>query len=915
MAPVSSPAVDGPASRASDRTAPEAQIPIYCINLASSRDRRLRMTRRFEEVGLQSVRFIRAIDRRSKVVEDDLAQTKAVSRDDKARSEVACWLSHIRALRTFLRETPSTTESAIIFEDDVMLHREWHERLGAVLGNLPEGAPVCALGYNDEDWERPPETWEGFAWAGVDPDRRVLIHSLRRQWGAHAYWISRSHARAVLDILKTDGERFGRYPENFLKVAGSFAAFPALAIQDGSPSTITGEPARILSHRMINSSWGVENYLAGDGGHMLAKRSERAPSICLCALVWNDGELIDRMASSVEGLVDNWVICDTGSTDGTPERVAKAFAGIPGRLYEDAWQDDGTNRTMLLERARGAADYLLIVDASHSISLRQQLDQLGADAYLPIAVESRSGWTPMLVRADLPWQAIGAINADLACDRPYRINELPQMVVRRDESGDHRRAELDRKLELATTLLVDQPADRPVSFSTAELTRELGHGKRAIDLYVRRLELGGAPAELWEPMYRHATLVSERDWDRGVNLLLETWEFLPSRPEPLWSLAHGYRLREEFALAKVFAAKGLAVPFPETMPHRFRDIYDWGLRWEWSLAAYETGDPKGAARMSGSLLNDPTIPDDVLAEMKSHYWRSRDFARARGWQPGDTPDASSLFEVLPDAEIVEFRLDVDRGMVQTDPSVTGDGEHLRALMRVSETANSWAITYFEAELASDLSVVRARPIADNRGARAAPMAAFHRCYLVWSGSQFLVVAHGSGSPGGSAPVVVMPLSDGGLGPSQVLVADGTGSPTRWAPFAVDGELRFLSSFDPVTVLSVDDQTGDITSTRTASRFHRLGEERSASPGAQVAGGTLFVTRRVLPGEVVEHRLVLIDDDCEVAGSSASFFFFNPTRELCSGLATLGDDVVFSVGTELQGSFLVRLPYSAVAALL
>jgi hypothetical protein len=470
------------------------------------------MTRRFEQLGLlQSVRFVKAVDGRSRTVDDHLATMNVDPEDPKARAEVACWLSHLRALRTFLRETPATTAAAIVFEDDVLLHREWHERLAAVLDNLPGDAPVCALGYNDEDWHRPPETWEGFAWAGVDPDRRVLIDSLRRQWGAHAYWISRSHARDVL------GERLPQVPEFIQKVPGAFAAFPSLAIQDGSPSTIASEPARIRSHRMAHASWGVENYLTGDDEHMLAKRSENAPTVCLCALVWNDGELIDRLASSVEGLVDRWVICDTGSTDGTPERVAKAFAGIPGRLYEDTWQDDATNRSLLLERARGAADYLLVVDASHSISLRAQLDRLGADAYRPRGVESRTGWAPVLVRGDLPWRAVGAINAEIECDRPYRSDQLNEMVIGRNESDAHRRADLARKLVFAEDLFADRPADRSLSFSIAELTRDLTDPSRSISSL---RNVGGLAlfAMTQAGVLQHARQLPGRGWSEWWNV-------------------------------------------------------------------------------------------------------------------------------------------------------------------------------------------------------------------------------------------------------------------------------------------------------------------------------------------------------------------------------------------------------------
>ena len=680
-------AADGPESRTGDRAASTASVPIYCINLPASRDRRLWMTRRFQQLGLlPSVRFVKAIDGRSRAVDDHLATMNVDPKDPRARAEVACWLSHVRALRTFLRETPATTAAGIVFEDDVLLHREWHQRRAAVLDNLPAGAPVCALGYNDEDWDRPPETWEGFAWAGVDPDRRVLIRSLKRQWGAHAYWISRSHARAVLESTETAGRTRPLPPEAIQKVPGAFAVFPSLAIQDGSPSTIVSEPGRVRTHRLANASWGVENYLDGDD-------------------------------------------------------------------------------------------------------------------------------------------------------------------------------------------------------------------------------------ELWGARYRHAVAVSQRDWDRGVNLLLETWEYLPSRPEPLWSLAHGYRLREEYALAGVFASKGLQVPAPDMPPTHFRFIYDWGLRWEWALAAYHTGNPTGAARVCESLLDDPTIPDDVLAEIQDHYRRSREVATARVWQPGDPSQASSLFSVLPVAGITALRLDLDQALVQSDPSVAGDGERLRALIRVSEAANRWSVSYWEVEIGSDLSVVSARPISDRRGPGAAPIAAFRQCCLVSSGSEFLVVARATGSPGGSAPLVLLSLSDGALGPSQVVLSNGTGSPARWAPFIAGGELRFLSGLDPVSVLSVDPETGAITSTWTASTSSGLGEETAASPGVQVAGGTLFVTRRVRPGDLVEHRLVLLDGGFEVAGSSAGFFFFNPTGELCSGLATIGDDIVLSVGSEHQGAFLIRAPYSAAAALL
>ena len=48
-----------------------------------------------------------------------------------------------------------------------------------------------------------------------------------------------------------------------------------------------------------------------------------------------------------------WVICDTGSTDGTQEIIKDALKDIPGELHEVPWVDFGTNRTQVVDLAYG----------------------------------------------------------------------------------------------------------------------------------------------------------------------------------------------------------------------------------------------------------------------------------------------------------------------------------------------------------------------------------------------------------------------------------------------------------------------------------------------------------------------------------------------------------------------------------
>ena len=58
--------------------------------------------------------------------------------------------------------------------------------------------------------------------------------------------------------------------------------------------------------------------------------------LSLCMIVKNEEERLARCLSGVQGAVDEIIIVDTGSTDGT-KRVAGQFTS---RVYDYAWDDD-----------------------------------------------------------------------------------------------------------------------------------------------------------------------------------------------------------------------------------------------------------------------------------------------------------------------------------------------------------------------------------------------------------------------------------------------------------------------------------------------------------------------------------------------------------------------------------------------
>jgi glycosyltransferase involved in cell wall biosynthesis len=94
----------------------------------------------------------------------------------------------------------------------------------------------------------------------------------------------------------------------------------------------------------------------------------RRPSICLSMIVKDEADVIERLLASVRGAIDSWVICDTGSTDGTQDLIRNAMKDIPGALFERPWRNFGENRSELMELAAGRADYLLLLDADMTVT-------------------------------------------------------------------------------------------------------------------------------------------------------------------------------------------------------------------------------------------------------------------------------------------------------------------------------------------------------------------------------------------------------------------------------------------------------------------------------------------------------------------------------------------------------------------
>jgi glycosyltransferase involved in cell wall biosynthesis len=84
-------------------------------------------------------------------------------------------------------------------------------------------------------------------------------------------------------------------------------------------------------------------------------------------IVKNEAHVIRRCLDAVRPFIDNWIIVDTGSTDGTQAIIREHLEDIPGELFERPWQNFGHNRSEALALARAKADYIFVIDADNQL--------------------------------------------------------------------------------------------------------------------------------------------------------------------------------------------------------------------------------------------------------------------------------------------------------------------------------------------------------------------------------------------------------------------------------------------------------------------------------------------------------------------------------------------------------------------
>lgn len=371
------------------------------------------------------------------------------------------------------------------------------------------------------------------------------------------------------------------------------------------------------------------------------------PTLTLCMIVKNESHVILRCLESVYKYINHWVICDTGSTDGTQEIIKKFFAekGIPGELHQREWVNFGHNRSEALALCDGKADYAWVIDADDNLDGEMILpNTLDVDGYsLLITRGNFEWWRHQIFRTGQGWKYVGVLHEYAMTDKPNARHERlfgKYKIQARTEGarnvGISPVEKYSRDAEILEKALETEPTNTRYWFYLAQSYFDSQQWQKAYDAYRKRAELGGWEEECYYSLFRMAiiTVIMEKPWVEIQQHFLNAWAYRPIRAEPLFELSRLYRAAGNPRLAYLYASHATKIPFPQTdILFLVPELYEWQVWDELAATAYYTYRFDEGYEACKRVVMNPRVPESerkrVMQNMIQYEERLREIGELR----------------------------------------------------------------------------------------------------------------------------------------------------------------------------------------------------------------------------------------------------------------------------------------------
>ena len=310
----------------------------------------------------------------------------------------------------------------------------------------------------------------------------------------------------------------------------------------------------------------------------------------LVMIVKNSGVVIEKVLNEIKPYIDHWTILDTGSTDGTQERIKECLKDVEGNLYEEPFIDFPTSRNRSIELAGARSKYLIILDDSYILkggdSLRKLLSSKPRPSYairIVNIIDSTSYYSTRIIESKRGFRY----------DRKYRVHEvldtnndyiIKQTDIELTDAYDQNmlyRSEnrFAKDLILLKQDLTRYPNDSRIIFYIAKTLVMLDKHVEALEYFERRVKMTRPDEETYHSL--------NNIWDIKINkqkkpytspdvlsVMMKVMKEFPIRAEPFYNYACLLYRNGEYDKAYVYAKQANSINVPNnTMLEIQQEIY------------------------------------------------------------------------------------------------------------------------------------------------------------------------------------------------------------------------------------------------------------------------------------------------------------------------------------------------------
>ena len=359
--------------------------------------------------------------------------------------------------------------------------------------------------------------------------------------------------------------------------------------------------------------------------------------IALCMIVKNEEKIIERCLSSVLPLIDSWVIIDTGSTDGTQDKIKKFFkkVGLRGKLHEKPWVNFGTNRSEVLELARETdADYCLMIDSDEVLvfdegfSPEKFKQSLNVDLYNVYAYYGNTKYhRPQLTSNKKKFYYRGVLHEYVDCHDPIETRDFAKGFINtpiqdgaRSQNPEKYQADAKTFEDALAKGDVDEKDFNRYHFYLAQSYRDAQMWEKSLDAYIKRAQLGGWNEEVFYSLFQvgRSREILKHGVDDIVASYFQAYQAAPWRAESLWAAARICRLTNRFDQAYRFARLAAQTKYPEGALFVAQPVYDWMIADELGISAYWTERYKESRNCCLKLIQDNKFPADQKERIEAN---------------------------------------------------------------------------------------------------------------------------------------------------------------------------------------------------------------------------------------------------------------------------------------------------------